>query len=343
MRTVICFGGSFNPPHRAHLMIALKALRELRADEVWFIPTMQSPLKDLELAPFEHRARMVELLIKDYRKLKVNRIESTLPSPSYTISTVRKLKTEYPDVRFIWLIGSDQAENFMRWKDAEDLSTLITFAVFRRKEDTQIPTFMIELQADRIYPHASQNIRGGQIEGCPKAVVRYFVKHELYLESIAKSCVNERRWAHIKAMTELALRLGSAHDLDLHQVYIAALFHDSAKQWTMEKLKAWLAFSHPDYLKEAPALWHQVVGAEWVKRSFHIEDRTILKAIRHHVEGHANDALTQVIYIADKCDETRGYDASEDLIVAYRDLKKGYLRISANQKAYLLKEGKNIE
>lgn len=343
MRTVICFGGSFNPPHRAHLMIALKALRELKVDEVWFIPTMQSPLKDLELAPFEHRAQMVELLIKDYRKLKVNRIESTLPSPSYTISTVLKLKSMYPDIRFIWLIGSDQAENFPRWKEAQELSRLISFAVFRRKKDDLIPDFMIELQSDRIFPHASQNIRDGRIEGCPKAVVRYFVKHELYLESIAKSCVSERRWAHIKAMTELALRLGSAHDLDLHQVYIAALFHDSAKQWNHEKLKAWLAFCHPNYLKVTPALWHQVVGAEWVKRSLHIDDKAILKAIRHHVEGHQSDALTQVIYIADKCDETRGYDASEDLILAYRDLNKAYLRIVENQKAYLLKEGKTIE
>lgn len=338
MRTVICFGGSFNPPHQAHLKIALSALRQLKAAEVWFIPSLQPPLKDTVMAPFEDRCAMVERMIRPYRKLKVCRIEAGLPIPSYTIETVRHLTGAFTDTRFIWLIGSDQAHRFNQWKDAEQLAHLIRFAVYRRDPEDEIPAFMHVLESD-LLKEASRDIRKTHPEGSPLSVRRYFTERELYLESIAKACVSERRWTHIKAMTELALRLGSAHGLDLHQVYIAALFHDCAKSWPQEKLKAWLAFCEPAYVSQPAALWHQVVGAEWVKRTLGIRDQAILKAIRHHSDGLNHDPLTQVIFIADKCDETRGYDATEDLKVAYRDLEKGYVFIRDAQLAYMTKKG----
>jgi len=338
MKTIICFGGSFNPPHLAHLKIALVAKRYLQAQEVWFIPTLESPLKEQTLAPFEHRAQMIEIMIKAYRKLKVCRIESSLMAPSYTIQTVRALQNLYPDYKFVWLIGSDQAMQFDAWKEAEALKQMIQFIVYRRALQDVIPVDMMEIKHQQIYLMSSTLIREGSIEYCPKTVRRYILDHELYLEAIAQSQVSSKRWKHVLAMTELALELASAHQIDLHLVYVAALFHDCAKEWTYEESKKWLEVICPEDLNSHPALWHQKLGAFWMKQNFNRVNPEILKAIAHHVVGLNKDAITQLIYIADKCDKTRGYDSSTLLSIAFQDLNRGYQAVRQHQINYLNQE-----
>lgn len=338
MRTIVCFGGSFNPPHNAHLKIALAAKRFTRAHELWFIPTLESPLKDSYLAPFEQRAQMVEAMIKAYRKLKVCRIESTLPTPSYTIQTVEALQERYPNTRFIWLIGSDQAMQFEHWKEAVKLKSLIQFVVYRRADSDVIPEDMIEIPQQTAYKISSTDIREGSLHYCPDSVRQYILDHELYLEDIAQSLVSPKRWKHVKAMTELALDLASAHNLDYHAVLIAALFHDCAKEWTFETSQTWLKVVNPKYLQSHPALWHQKLGAYWLSTQFKWVNPKILKAMAHHVEGLDHDPITQVIYIADKCDKTRAYDASFFIQLAYQDLKKGYEAVLQHQLEYRKQE-----
>lgn len=338
MKRIICFGGSFNPPHTAHLKIALSALRQMNAYELWFIPSMDNPFKSDETA-FEVRCQLVEDLIKPYRRLKVLRLEAELPTPSYTIHTVLELKKRYPDIEFMWLIGSDQALQLNQWYESQKLQSEIQFIVYPRDEKfTSLPGFKV-LKSSTIYPISSTQVREGDLSLVPKCVLKSMVDHEVYLESIASSLYSEKRFNHVKAVTELALELGSAHDLDLHVLYIAALFHDCAKDWTRDESQQWLSAIHPTYLSENEALWHQILGAYWVKRNLAIHDQRILHAISHHVQGDPYKQYTQVIYIADKCDKTRGYDASELISIAMKDLKKGYEAVHKHQRAYLIKEG----
>ena len=138
-------------------------------------------------------------------------------------------------------------------------------------------------------------------------------------------------------MTELALRLADAHHLNHKQVYLAAMLHDIAKEWPKEKLKQWLTFVYPNYLDKAPAIWHQKVGAAYASRVLKIRDPQVLKAIAHHVEGNS-DPLSKVIYIADKCDATRGFDASELIDLALHDLDRAYQAVRKTQMEYLDKE-----
>ena len=193
--------------------------------------------------------------------------------------------------------------------------------------------------SNHLFPISSTQVRQGDLSFIPRSVISTMIKHELYLETISASLVSEKRFEHVKSVTELALELGSAHQLDLHVIYVAALFHDCAKEWSFKESEAWLNVVYPDYLNQKPELWHQILGAMWVKRTLNIKDERILKAISHHIQGDPYDAYSQVIFIADKCDKTRGYDASNLVSLAMKDLKKGYEAVSQNQKAYLIQEG----
>lgn len=337
MSRIVLFGGSFNPIHKGHLAIAKASLKQLQAEELWFLPTLLSPLKNVELASFEHRCQMIELMIKPYRKLKLSRVEAEREGLSFTYDTVNVLMERFPQHQFIWLMGSDQMLKFDQWYKHTELIDLIEFAIYPRDEQHTIDKPFIKIQAVDIYPDASQAIRQGAVHYTTPKVVRYFIENALYVDSIVKESLSEARYAHVQAMCELALRLADAHHLDRTQVYLAAMLHDIAKEWPKEKLKQWLMFVNPDYLEKAAAIWHQKVGSAYASRVLQIRDPKILKAIAHHVDGHS-DPLSQVIYIADKCDATRDYDTTDCIDLALRDLKQAYRQVREKQMEYLGKE-----
>jgi len=338
MMKVILFGGSFNPPHFGHLKLALNSLKYLDASELWFIPSLKSPLKEIELADFEHRCAMIEILIKPYRNLKLSRIEAELDEISYTYNTVNKLIEKYKNIEFIWLMGSDQANQFDKWYKYEELLERIKFAVYRRDVLDKIDARFIEIKVKEIYVNASQKIREGHVHLTHPHIVQYMMDNELYVETIAESLISQKRFNHVKSMCELALSIGSSHRVNLHQVYIASLFHDCAKEWNNEKSRAWLSFIEPNYLHQSEAMWHQKCGAAFAHRYLQIKDKTILKAIAHHVNG-ANDSISKIVYIADKCERTRKYDSSEFINLAMIDLDRAYELVKIAQVKWLEKEG----
>lgn len=338
---VILFGGSFNPPHLGHLKLALNSLKYLNASELWFIPSLKSPLKEIELADFEHRCAMIEILIKPYRKLKLSRVEAELDEISYTYNTVDKLINTYKDIEFIWLMGSDQANQFDKWYKYEELLDRIKFAVYRRDVKDRIDKRFIEIRMDELFDNASQKIREGQVHLTHPRIVEYMMNNELYVESISASMISQKRFNHVKSVCELALSIGSAHGVDLHQVYIAALFHDCAKEWNTSKSRAWLSFVEPNYINRNEALWHQKCGAAFVRRYLQIKDKTIINAIAHHVNG-SNDPISKIVYIADKCERTRNYDSSMYINLAMIDLNKAYELVKKTQVKWLEKEGVQV-
>jgi nicotinate-nucleotide adenylyltransferase len=130
MKDVILFGGTFDPPHVGHLLMAQLALEQCGAEEIWFLPAPAPPHKQHE-RPLGHdvRLRMVELLIQGYEGMKVCDIESTLPRPSYTVDTVRACIERFPDCRFRFLLGSDSLAALPTWRQADTLANLIEFIV----------------------------------------------------------------------------------------------------------------------------------------------------------------------------------------------------------------------
>lgn len=133
-RSVILFGGTFDPPHVGHLTMAQIALEQTGVDEVWFLPAPSPPHK-LEISDdtFEWRVRMVEALLSGYDGLRVMPLEALLKRPSYTVDTIRAAQAWYPHVEFSFLLGTDALAGLPRWHGALELSQRIGFYVAVRE------------------------------------------------------------------------------------------------------------------------------------------------------------------------------------------------------------------
>ena len=127
-------GGTFDPIHKGHLMIAEEAMKELGLDEVIFIPTAQTPLKDdVPITPEEHRLRMVSIAITDYPGFRLSTIEINRAGTSYTVDTLRKLKEELGDGdELYFIIGLDSLETLPRWKEPERLVKMCRLVTIKR-------------------------------------------------------------------------------------------------------------------------------------------------------------------------------------------------------------------
>ena len=123
------FGGSFNPAHEGHLLVAQTALKRLKLDEIWWIVARGNPLKSdhgdyaARLASARTIARGAGMAVTD--------IENQL-GLTYSIDTLRALIKAAPDTRFVWLMGADNLAGFGRWKDWEEIARTLPIAVIAR-------------------------------------------------------------------------------------------------------------------------------------------------------------------------------------------------------------------
>ena len=127
-------GGSFNPIHIAHLIIADRFVDQLELDECVFVPALQSPFKTKgsNLASAEDRLTMVRLATLQHAKFRVSDVEVRRGGVSYMIDTIRAFATERPLAKISILIGSDQAVEFVRWRDWENICREAQLCVVRR-------------------------------------------------------------------------------------------------------------------------------------------------------------------------------------------------------------------
>lgn len=122
MRTIGIFGGSFNPVHIGHMMLASYLTQWGYVDEVWLTLSPLNPLKDAaELLPDIKRLAMLSIAAKGADAIDICDIELTMPKPSYTIDTLRVLAERYPEYRFKLIIGSDNWQIFDRWRSAQQI------------------------------------------------------------------------------------------------------------------------------------------------------------------------------------------------------------------------------
>lgn len=127
-------GGTFNPPHYGHLILAQEVLQKLKLDRVLFIPANLPPHKNATLVSAAHRHAMVERSIKGNKKFSLCDVEIRRGGTSYTIDTVLELKKKFPGKELYLIVGSDLARTFHAWKERERLSVLSRIVVARRRE-----------------------------------------------------------------------------------------------------------------------------------------------------------------------------------------------------------------
>jgi nicotinate-nucleotide adenylyltransferase len=125
------FGGSFNPPHAGHALVAEIALRRLGLDQLWWIVTPGNPLKSAhELAPLAERLRRSEAIAQDPR-IKVTAFEASYRL-RYTADTLALIKKRNPGVDFVWIMGADNLRDFHRWQRWRKIVMTFPIAVIDR-------------------------------------------------------------------------------------------------------------------------------------------------------------------------------------------------------------------
>ena len=125
------FGGSFNPPHAGHALVAEIALRRLALDQLWWIVTPGNPLKSSrELAPLPERLRLSQEMARDPR-IKVTAFE-TSHNVRYTADTLALVRARNPGVNFVWVMGADNLRDFHRWQRWRQIATTFPIAVIDR-------------------------------------------------------------------------------------------------------------------------------------------------------------------------------------------------------------------
>ncbi|MXQ73900.1 nicotinate (nicotinamide) nucleotide adenylyltransferase [Clostridiaceae bacterium DONG20-135] len=340
MRIAI-LGGSFDPIHKAHLQIA-KCARKQFADEVWFMPTAQTPLKNRSLSENHHRAAMIRLAIAPYRHMRLSTLELERGGASYTIDTVQELIRRYPQHTFYWLIGSDQEAQLAQWKDIETLARLVSICVYPRGDQTNITKhdFPIQQMTMKPMPISSTMARSNELSILPYSVRRYIGEHGLYMDEIVSHTMSEKRFSHSKRVAELCVELAAVHGLDTRQAYLAGILHDVCKEWPYEKARIWMRHMEPQWLNSAPAIWHGFIASRYVKRYYQINDREITYAIRWHVLGSDSTKLAMILFAADKLERGRGYDSSREIELCKHNLRLGYQEVKRQQQAYIEQEHK---
>jgi nicotinate-nucleotide adenylyltransferase len=127
------FGGSFDPVHSGHLIVAQDALEQMELDRIIFVPTATSPLKEKEAeVKAKERLSLLQLASDGNDRFEVSDMEITRGGMSYTIDTVSLLKAKYPQSHLFWIIGADQAVRLGEWHRIEDLIQEVEFIVHTR-------------------------------------------------------------------------------------------------------------------------------------------------------------------------------------------------------------------
>lgn len=127
------FGGTFDPVHLGHLIMADQCREQAELDQVWFIPAARPPHKqDRPLTGFVHRAEMLALAIAGMPAFRVDELEKDRPGPSYTAETLQELQGRHPDTRFALLLGSDCLPDLPGWKNPTRIIELAELLVFSR-------------------------------------------------------------------------------------------------------------------------------------------------------------------------------------------------------------------
>jgi nicotinate-nucleotide adenylyltransferase len=190
MRAIGLLGGSFDPVHHGHLIVAQVAAEALGLDELRFMPAREQPFKrGRHAAPAADRAAMLELAVAGVPGFAVERAELERPGPSYSVDTLKALRAREPETAFTLLLGADAALELEAWHRAAELPRLARIAVFARP-GTPIPASpliaatvevpAVEISATEI----RRRVRTGRPirYWVPDAVAEYVARHRLYLD-----------------------------------------------------------------------------------------------------------------------------------------------------------------
>jgi nicotinate-nucleotide adenylyltransferase len=127
------YGGSFDPVHLGHLLVAQAASEEMGLERLYFIPAAQSPFKPgMAPTPANERVRLLRLALKGKTNYQIDEQEIKRGGVSYTIDTVRDYAKRFPEAQLFYLVGADHVPSLDKWRESEELARLLEFVVIPR-------------------------------------------------------------------------------------------------------------------------------------------------------------------------------------------------------------------
>ena len=195
------FGGTFDPIHLGHLILAERCREEAGLEEVWFLPSYVPPHKaERAITRFEQRCEMVALATTGQPAFRVERIEKELPPPSFTSETLAELHSRHPEHEFSLVIGGDSLLEFPTWHEPRKILELARLVAVPRPGADPVTTeqlaAQLNLPADRVRLQlvecpdiaiASRDIRARVRAGqtirflVPRSIEEYVRERKLYL------------------------------------------------------------------------------------------------------------------------------------------------------------------
>ena len=197
MERIGILGGTFDPPHIGHLILAQHALDALSFSQVLFVPAADPPHKQHEAkTPVEHRLAMLDYAIADNPRFAISRVDVDRPGPHYSVDMVRLLQADHPHAELYFIMGGDSLRDLPKWHQPQEFIRLCKIAVMRRphsrisrnihrdtlpelaKRLTIVDAPLIDISSTAIVERcaAGQSIR----YLVPDAVLAYIQDHQLY-------------------------------------------------------------------------------------------------------------------------------------------------------------------
>jgi nicotinate-nucleotide adenylyltransferase len=193
MSKIGIFGGSFNPIHVGHALIANYIVENSDLDSLWLMVSPLNPLKEgSTMASDYHRLRMTELVTRRMERVITSAFEYDLPKPSYTIDTLNALQAKFPKDEFYLVIGADNWCLFDRWKAGDEILSKYHILIYpRRGYDIVIPEQyrdrvavvdapLIEISSTQVRERLSQ-LKSISFY-VPESVEKYIIDNMLYMK-----------------------------------------------------------------------------------------------------------------------------------------------------------------
>lgn len=338
---IALFGGTFDPIHNGHLVLARELAVRLKLDRVVMMPTFVPPHKiKTEMASAVDRLEMCRIACAPYPELTVSEREINRRGASFTVLTLEELHTAYPNAELFLLVGSDMFLTLASWYRFADIARLATLCTVPRDDDSieklRAYAATLEAQGARCVIESvgtprisSTEIRAlarknQSLEGLvPPEVEAYIEAHQLYAaqreyrdveeqyRDILRGRLTPKRYRHSLAVAEQAEHLAEKYGADPKKARTAGLLHDILKDTDGDsQLQIFKDFGIllDDVEKNAPKLWHAHAGAVFLEHILGIDDPDILLPIRYHTTGRAGMSLPEIIlYLADFTSADRQY------------------------------------
>lgn len=334
MKKIGVLGGTFDPVHNEHVVLAEEVIKELQLDKLIVMPTFRPPHKThSECASANDRLNMAKLAFSS-NKIEVSDYEIAKQGTSYTYLTIEMLNALYPNATVYFIVGGDMLTDFKTWKEPQKILNGATLAAFMRSgfnSEFEKEELYFEKTFGKKFVHlnyqgknlSSTKIRiykmfGFDISGfVPKKVADYIVENDLYPSNgyidILKTFLPEKRLIHTANVITCALDKAKPLGLNRDDVFTACALHDIAKYINPEKFPDCVL---PENMPK-PVV-HAYLGEYFAREKLGIKNQDILNAIKYHTSGRANMSnLEKLVFVADMIEEGRTYDGVEKLRQIY--------------------------